>query len=90
MLQMIGITLLMLDLVSGVKLKIVSPLCSQLRVLLCCCCSAAVVVVVESPRLAPIIKTRAEIDSDTSGWRVITNTHLLNPGLPSVYQIKAL
>ena len=50
MLQMIGITLLMLDLVSGVKLKIVSPLCSQLRVLLCCCCSAPVVVVVESLR----------------------------------------
>lgn len=78
MLQIMAITLLMLDLVSGVKLKIVSPLCSQLRVLLCCCCSA-VVVVVESPRLAPIIKTRAEIDSDTSGWRVINNTHLLNP-----------
>ena len=51
--------------------------------LLCCCCCW------ESPRLAPIIKTRAEIDSDTSGWRAISNTHLLNPGLPSVYHVWA-
>ena len=75
---MIGITLLMLDLVSGVKLKIVSQLW--------CCCAVVVVapLLLESPRLAPIIKTRAEIDSDTSGWRIINNTHLQNHELPLI------
>ena len=79
---MIGITLLMLDLVSGVKLKIVSQLW--------CCCAVVVgaplllLLLLESPRLAPIIKTRAEIDSDTSGWRIINNTHLQNHELPLI------